>query len=86
MATEIAKSLEGQRRLAAASAKLDVSVEQLGNPLRSDMPQVKSELPAKRAAKHMIRHQIHQNGTGHSDNHIQRIPPGICARMAMMWK
>ena len=46
MTTEIAKSLEGQRRIAATSAKLDVTVEQLGNPLRSDLPQVKSELPA----------------------------------------
>ena len=45
MTTEIAKSLEGQRRIAAASAKLDVTVEQLGNPLRSDLLQVKSELP-----------------------------------------
>ena len=50
MTTEIAKSLEGQRRIAAASAKLDVTVEQLGNPLRSDLPQVKSELPAKKVA------------------------------------
>ena len=48
MTTEIAKSLEGQRRIAAASAKLDVTVEQLGNPLRSDLPQVKSELPVKK--------------------------------------
>ena len=38
MTIEIAKSLEGQRRIAAASAKLDVTVEQLGNPLRSDLP------------------------------------------------
>ena len=50
MITEIAKSLEGQRRIAAASARLDVSVEQLGNPLRSDLPQVKSELHAKKVA------------------------------------
>ena len=50
MITEIAKSPGGQRRIAAASAKLDVTVEQLGNPLRSDLPQEKSELPAKKVA------------------------------------
>ena len=33
---ELAKTPEGQRRIAAASARLDVTVEQLGNPLRTD--------------------------------------------------
>ena len=36
--------------IAAVSAKLDLNVEQLGNPLRSDLPQVKLELPAKKVA------------------------------------
>ena len=45
MTAEIAKSPEGQWRIAAASANLIATVEQLGNPLRSDLLQVKSELP-----------------------------------------
>ena len=36
---ELAKQPEGQRYIAAAPARLDVTVEELGNPLRTDQDQ-----------------------------------------------
>ena len=45
--------------IAAVSAKLDLNVEQLGNPLRSDLPQVKLELPAKKVAPPVESFRLH---------------------------
>ena len=39
MTTELAKDPDGQRRIAAAASRLDITVEKLGEPLRVDRPQ-----------------------------------------------